>query len=157
MRDVKKTLENTKEIIKDELKKLNKKGELTPAEMDTVFKAVDSIKDICEMCHEDPDGNYSMGAHMYDPNWEYSGTARSPHMYDPNWEYSGTARSPVTGRYISSGMPHGTMRVSYGDNYSGHSIKDRMVARLEPMFDEAKSDYERQLIQNTINRIHAEN
>ena len=141
MRIVKKTLENTKEVIKDELKKLIKKGELTPAEMDTVFKAVDSIKDICEMCHEDPDGNYSMGAHMY----------------DPNWEYSGTARSPVTGRYISSGMPHGNMRVSYGDNYSGHSIKDRMVARLEPMFDEAKSDYERQLIQNTINRIHAEN
>ena len=141
MRDLKKTLEHTKEVIKDELKKLIKKGELTPAEMDTVFKAVDSIKDICEMCHEDPDGNYSMGAHMY----------------DPNWEYSGTARSPVTGRYISGGMPHGNMRVSYGDNYSGHSIKDRMVARLEPMYDEAKSDYERQLITNTINRIHAEN
>lgn len=138
---MKKTLEHTKEVIKDELKKLIKKGELTPAEMDTVFKAVDSIKDICEMCHEDPDGNYSMGAHMY----------------DPNWEYSGTARSPVTGRYISGGMPHGNMRVSYGDNYSGHSIKDRMVARLEPMYDEAKSDYERQLITNTINRIHAEN
>ena len=139
---MKKTLEHTKEVIKDELKKLIKKGELTPAEMDTVFKAVDSIKDICEMCHEDPEGNhYSEGAHTY----------------DPNWEYSGTARSPVTGRYISSGMPHGNMRVSYGDNYSGHSIKDRMVARLEPMYDEAKSDYERQLITNTINRIHAEN
>ena len=137
MRDLKKTLENTKEVIKDELKKLIKKGELTPAEMDTVFKAVDSIKDICEMCHEDPEGNhYSEG---------------------PNWEYSGTARSPVTGRYISSGVPHGNMRVSYGDHYSGHSIKDRMVARLEPMFDDAKSDHEKQMIQNTINRIYAEN
>lgn len=152
MRDVKKTLENTKEVIKDELKKLIKKGELTPAEMDTVFKAVDSIKDICEMCHEDADGNeYSMGSY---------GSYGTPHWTNDPYamgNYSGQNRSPVTGRYISNGSPHGTMRVSYGDNYSGHSIKDRMVARLEPMFDEAKSDYERQLIQNTINRIHAEN
>ena len=137
MRDLKKTLENTKEVIKDELKKLIKKGELTPAEMDTVFKAVDSIKDICEMCGEYPEGH---DTHC----------TNDPYAMGPN-------RSPVTGRYISSGMPHGNMRVSYGDNYSGHSIKDRMVARLEPMYDEAKSDYERQLIQNTINRIHAEN
>lgn len=141
---MKKTLENTKEAIKDELKKLVKKGDLTPAEMDTVFKAVDTIKDICEMCHEDPEGNYSAG---------YSGAQGS---YGSQ-SYYGQARSPVTGRYISSGMPHGNMRVSYGENYSGHSIKDRMVARLEPMYDEAQSDYERQLIQNTINRIHAEN
>lgn len=135
MRDLKKTLENTKEVIKDELKKLIKKGELTPAEMDTVFKAVDSIKDICEMCGEYPEG--------HEQHW-----TNDPYAMGPN-------RSPVTGRYISTGsiMP----RVSYGDNYSGHSIKDRMVARLEPMYDEAKTDYERQLIQNTINRIHAEN
>ena len=141
---MKKTLENTKEVIKDELKKLIKKGELTPAEMDTVFKAVDSIKDICEMCHEDADGNdYSMGSYG---SYGTQHWTNDPYAMNPN-------RSPVTGRYISNGA----MRVSYGDNYSGHSIKDRMIARLEPMFDEAKSEYERQLIQNTINRIHAEN
>lgn len=136
MSELKKTLEHTKEVIKDELKKLIKKGELTPSEMDTVFKAVDAIKDICELCHEDPDGNYSMGYQGY------SGTQ----SYGQHWTRDpyAQARSPVTGRYISNG-------------YSGHSIKDRMVARLEPMFDEASSDYEKQLIQNTINRIHAEN
>lgn len=145
---MKKILENAKETIEDNIKPLIKKGDLTPAEMATLRDAIKSIKDICEMCGEDPEGNkYSMGVHTYDPNW----------THEASMGYSGTARSPVTGRYISSGMPHGNMRVSYGDNYSGHSIKDRMVARLEPMFDEAKSDYERQLIQNTINRIHAEN
>lgn len=142
---MKKTLENTKENIKDELKKLNKKGDLTPAEMNTVFEAVRSIKDICEICGEDLDGNkYSMGIHAPQDSYGYG--------------YSNQARSPVTGRFISNGVPHGNMRVSYGgENYSGHSIKDRMVARLEPMFDEAKSEYERQLVQNTINRIREEN
>ena len=147
MRDVKKILENTKETIKDNIKPLIKKGDLTPAEMATLRDAIKTIKDICEMCREDPDGNeYSMGNYGYSvPHW-----TNDPYAMG---NYSGQNRSPVTGRYISNGA----MRVSYGDNYSGHSIKDRMVARLEPMFDEAKSDYERQLIQNTINRIHAEN
>ena len=60
----------------------------------------------------------------------------------------GPDRSPVTGRYISGGYQMG---------YSGHSIKDRMVAKLETLYDEAKTEHERQLISNTINRIHTEN
>lgn len=144
MRDLKKTLENVKEVIKDELKKLIKKGELTPAEMDTVFKAVDSIKDICEMCGEYPEGNeYSQGTH-----W----------MNDPYaMGHIGPARSPVTGRYISSGM-YGTPRYNQPrtNHVYGHSIKDRMVARLEPMYDEAASEHERQMIDNAINRIQSE-
>ena len=138
MRHLKKTLENTKDVIKDELKKLMKKGELTPAEMDTVFKAVDTIKDICEMCHEDPEGNeYSAGYYSTNPN-----------------------RSPVTGRYINSpsygtygeGPMHGNVRMSYG-NYSGHSLIDRMVACLEPMYDQAQTDWERQKVSEAISII----
>ena len=94
--------------------------------------------------------DYSEGAHYYHvPEYSYA--------YTPN-------RSPVTGRYISgyhNDMPYGDMnsqnRATMNGGYSGHSIKDRMIARLEPMYDEATSEYERQLIKNTINRIHSEN
>lgn len=128
---MKKTLENTKEAIKEELKKLNKKGDLTPAEMDTVFKAVDTIKDICEMCGEDLDGHvYSMGYSEYGYGNTYS---------------HGASRSPVTGRYISHSMPM--------NHYSGHSITDRMVACLEPMYDQAQSEHERQKINEAIMTI----
>lgn len=37
--------------------------------------------------------------------------------------------------------------------YSGHSIEDRMIASLENQMDTATSDYERQKIQEEINRI----
>lgn len=57
----------------------------------------------------------------------------------------GPDRSPVTGRYI--GMDHG---------YSGHSIKDRMIAKIEQLYDDAGSEHERQMISNEINRLRTE-
>lgn len=41
--------------------------------------------------------------------------------------------------------------------YSGHSVKDRMVAKLESMMDMAKSDYERQEVMNVIRSIQSMN
>lgn len=39
---------------------------------------------------------------------------------------------------------------------SGHSIKDRMVAKMEQLYDEAHGDHERQIISNEINRLRNE-
>jgi hypothetical protein len=61
-------------------------------------------------------------------------------------QYEGSSgrrmRNPMNGRYM------GDQR-----GYSGHSIKDRMVDRLESMMDEAHSDYERQVIADWIAKI----
>ena len=51
-------------------------------------------------------------------------------------------RSPVTGRYVS--RDHG---------YSGHSINDRMISQLENMYDEAKTEYEREEVRKEIERL----
>lgn len=51
-------------------------------------------------------------------------------------------RNPGNGRFMS--MRRG---------YSGHSIKDRMVDRLESMMDEAHSDYEREAISEWIRKL----
>ena len=42
---------------------------------------------------------------------------------------------------------------SGNSGYSGHSINDRMIDRLERMFDEAQNDHERQIVREWINRI----
>ena len=44
---------------------------------------------------------------------------------------------------------------SYGSDkgHSGHSVKDRMIARLEEMMDEAKGDYERRTVEEWIRRL----
>lgn len=83
-------------------------------------------------------------------------------------------RSPVTGRYVSRSrggsyayddMDHHNMMSRhdgraydmdmYDLDYSGHSIKDRMVAKLETMVDMAKSDYERQEVLSAIKKIES--
>lgn len=71
-------------------------------------------------------------------------------------------RSTVTGRFVSHGVrgldSYGNdyMRThSYDSGYSGHSTKDRMIARLEDMMGEAKNDYEAQMIRDTIMQIQS--
>lgn len=76
-------------------------------------------------------------------------------------------RNMVTGRYMSrDAMPLYHDARYYGDGnpnryydannhngYSGHSIHDRMIDRLERMMDEAKSENERQTIRDEINHL----
>ena len=46
-----------------------------------------------------------------------------------------------------------SMRHSYTRNYSGHSIQDRMVDRLEHMMDESTSQYEKDVIAEWIEKL----
>ena len=62
--------------------------------------------------------------------------------YDDEGYSSRRGRNPMNGRYMS--MRRG---------YSGHSIKDRMVSKLEAMMDEARSDYEREAIEEWIRKL----
>lgn len=74
-------------------------------------------------------------------------------------------RSATTGRYVSrdrdpmmsyQNEAYGrSYDRSYDRGYSGHSIKDRMIARLEGMYDEAKSEHERQIVDEWINRLES--
>lgn len=128
-----KTYKSLKDTLEDQVKLIAKKGDqITPEEVMSLKNALSSIEKICDL----------MQMEGYSEGYSY-----------------GSNRSPVTGRYISHGVPHGYARMSYGDAYShmyGHSIKDRMVARLEPMYDEAKTEHERQMIANAINQIQSE-
>lgn len=85
-------------------------------------------------------------------------------------EYSGMrGRDANTGRYTSRGtydhyntygIPMMGGRRYYGEgtdgNYSGHSVHDRMIADLEREMDQAKSEYERKVIMDQINKIRQE-
>lgn len=77
-------------------------------------------------------------------------------MYD---EYSyAPARNRMTGRYMSrTSAPYADHMVPYSMGYSGHSTKDRMIARLEDMMGEAKNDYEASMIRDTIDKIRTGN
>lgn len=164
-----KTLEHLKETLEDEIKKVTKKGDITPSELESIQNAVCTIEMINRMSQGNFDGEQSMNSYGYSGRNvayrhmpDYSGYDHrsygdsygdySGRYYHDSYGYEGDSyrrgRSPVTGRYISRG---------HEDGYSGHSIMDRMVARLESMFDEAKTDHERQTVSEWINRLRNSN
>ena len=171
-----KTLEHLKETLEDEIKKIVKKGDITPQELESVQKAVCTIDmiDNMSMGGNSEGGSYgysgrnmayrypsyaygdyseryrdSYGDRMRDGSYDYRSHDRG--SYHDGSYHDGSyrrGRSPVTGRYISRGHEEG---------YSGHSIMDRMVDRLESMYDEAKTDHEKQTVSEWINRLRNSN
>lgn len=134
----------TKEILDECIEDMNKKKDLTSADLDMLCKAYKLRR---ELMYDDADmgesGEWDNSSYMY------SRRNVMPRVYmdgmNPNTNAYAPMRSPVTGRYVSrdGGM-------------SGHSLKDRMIAKLEEMYDEASSEYEREELRKEIRRIESE-
>lgn len=176
MEELQKNLNSLKELLNEEIKKVVKKADITPVELENMTKTLCLIEKIKMV--EDADESWEVGqSGGYYPLRSYGMSGRQSGYYDgmsgrqsgyyndmsgrQSGYYDGMSgrriRSASTGRYMSgdnmSGRNSGN---SYGmpdPGYSGHSIKDRMVAKLESMYDEAKTDHERQIIDEWINRL----
>ena len=60
-----KELEMLKEMYLDEIKKIHKKGELTPADGEAVSKALDALMKIDRLCYDNHGKESSMGYKYY--------------------------------------------------------------------------------------------
>ena len=155
-----KTYECLKETLEEQVKLISKKGDkITQDEMMSLYYALKSLDKIDELMEKDMEGfgkEYSEGYHgNYMRNSRYSRGYSNGYSDGYNdGHMSNGNRSPVTGKYISQNPIDN--RMYYGDHMYGHSIKDRMIAKIETMYDEAKSDHEKQVIANTISRIQNE-
>jgi len=122
---------DVKELLHKEISKIVEKGSLTPQELDNLYKAIDVLKDICEITSmEDDDEGYSeRGYSMWGPNHD--------RYYDIH-------------AYRNDGNSY--RRNSMG-RYSRTDAKERMVNGLYSMMGDATSEAERGAIQDCINRL----
>ena len=145
-----KILEKINDAVEEAIRPIIAKGaNMNAAELDVLTKAVCTIEKIKQI--ENDDNGYSEMPHSYD--------AQSGNSYR-------RGRSMTTGRYVSRDpLPYSEgsssrrfydADPSHNAGYSGHSIKDRMIAQLEKMFDYAQSDHERQTIDTWLRRIQSE-
>lgn len=139
---------DAQDVIEEEIKKLIKKGELNATEMCALKEALSCVEKIMNIVGDMPTDadNVSGNSYLITPGYRH-------HMsYGYDMPYDGSSyrrgRSMTTGRYVSRGVDDVDM--------SGHSIKDRMISKLETIVDSAKSDYERQMVMNEIDRIRSE-
>lgn len=134
-------LKKTKENLINMIKKMEVKADYTPQEVVNIKEAAEAIYkiQICEaMCKAEETGDYEG---MY-------GTTPYYHdMRDMDMRMYGRGRSRDSMGRFTGGTYNGSNRMY------GHSIKDRMVDNLERMMDSASTDYERQEIQQEIERL----
>lgn len=118
------------------LRNLQKKGDLNPVEVENANKAVCLLTKIKEYKYD--------GMDDVEPSRSYSNNSW-------NNGYSHNRNSMRRSRMTSNmGMP-------YENANSYHSIKDRMIDKLESMMDEASSQYERDTIGDWINYLETKN
>ena len=135
-------LEHLKELYLDEIKKITKKGELTPADSEAARKALEAIEKINDICCDEEDAGYSERGYRSHRSYAY----RMPEMYPvyandyqmmyPYSERRG--RSATTGRYISRN--------------DGSSV-DKMIRKLEQIKSEAPDHETMIAIDNVISKL----
>ena len=131
--------QDTLKNLNDSIDELNKKKDLTPSDLETLCKAYKLKREL--------EGDYTSESSygMYAPRYDRIPMNNSMGEWHAEVSFA-PMRSPVTGRYVSRDM----------EGMSSHSIKDRMVAKLEDMYDEAKTELEREEIRKEIRRIRSE-
>lgn len=141
-----KTLDELNELIEKELKKMVEKGDLSANELQAAEKAVCLMEKIIGLENGTYEQSFRMPMNSYGRSYGYYDRMM---MDDASYE---RGRSPRTGRYVSrDGYDHSMNR-----GYSGHSIGDRAVEKLESMMDNAGSEYEREVLEKYIRMIRAD-
>ena len=133
----------------------DKEGELTKAEWEAVFDAIEARKDLLTsmaMEGEDQYGNYANDeSNRYSGNYPFYNRYSGGRMMDPDMQYSYRGRGGVSNR---SNGGNGSSNRRYSMNYSGHGDpKQNMLDNLYEAMNSADSEEERQMIQKCINKL----
>ena len=132
------TLQMAIDTIEDVIKDITSKKDINPAQLEHLSKSVCIIEKLKSMQQQENDyseNSYRRGRSR--TNGRYMSRDNSNDFSDRNYRDSGNS----------------SRRYNDSSGYSGHSLKDRMIAKLEEMFDDAHSRHEEQYLQEWINRL----
>ena len=124
------------EALEREIKGITKKETMSPAELVNLKEALCAAKSIMDIIGELPEEAGDANSNGYSSSYSIKPGFKNEYSYR-------RGRSMTTGRYVSRGH----------DNYSGHSIRDRMIAKLEELYDESPSNYDHKVIDDGIRMI----
>lgn len=141
------TLHDLKAILCRNLQQIVAKGDIVPNEVEPAKHAVCMLKEISEIEKNEAeiyamDQGISEGRGWNVRQYEYPDDSSYGNNY-PNTNFSNRSmpnRSMRTGRFTSNGR----------DMYSGHSLEDRMIARLQQKYDQTSDENVRRIIMSEI-------
>ena len=146
-----KHLEELKEVVKRELEKFGKQGDISVSSLDKIHKLSDLYKNLCkiEMLEEEAEGGYSEtrggrgGAYMHGSSYD------DDMMYSERRGRGRNAKRDSMGRYSSEGGSY-ERGASYDDGYS--RAKDDMMSMLGEMMEDA-SPKEREALKKCMREL----
>lgn len=142
-------IRNTKDLIFKEMQKINAKGDISSADLCNLKYASQTLTSLStyEAMEEEygDDASFAMGRRSMRGNQSYGGMSYN----DESWRRGRGAN----GQFVSRMGDPRMEPYAYANEYSGHSVEDRTIEMLEHQMDNAKSDYDRQFIQNQIRSI----
>ena len=145
-----KILEKTREAIEEHLQMIiRKNSNMTPMDIEIITKdicALEALKRIENVASE----GYSEESSGNSGNSYRRGRSRSTGRY--------MSRDNYPDEYHDSGGSNSSRSYDGGSGnsgYSGHSIQDRMVDKLERMIDEAQTENERKTVREWIQRLRS--
>lgn len=120
------------ENLKDDIKELNKKGDISPTELERAYKAVDIIKDIktIEAMEEAGEHSYDGGQSNRMPYYMYDEPATSHARRGRDGDGDGRYSEESSYRRGRDAMGRYTSR---DGGYSGHDDKEQMMRQIEEM------------------------
>jgi hypothetical protein len=128
------------ENLKDEIKELNKKGDISPAELERAYRAVDIIKDIKTIEAMEDAGYSNARGNSYNSYDGQSNRMYSGYYYDePGMSNARRGRDgDGDGRYSENssyrrGRDAMGRYTSREGGYSGHEEKEQMMRQIEQM------------------------
>ena len=158
-----KHLEELKEVVKRELEKFGKQGDISVSSLDKIHKLSDLYKNLCkiEMLEEEAEGGYSearggrgRGRSSYDGGSSYDDDM----MYSERRGRGRNAKRDSMGRYSSEGGSYDG-GLSYragqgGSSYEGEysQAKDDMMMMLGEMMEDA-SPKEREALKKCMREL----
>lgn len=118
---------DVKELLHKEISKIVEKGSLTPQELENLYKAIDILKDICEINEKEgmEEGYSERGYSMWGPK------------HDRYYDIHAYRNGDSMGRYLRA------------------DAKEHMINGLYSMKDDASNEADRSAIQECINRLRA--
>ena len=135
-------LKELKEMLEDDVRKITKKGDITPDELNSVYKAVDIIKDVETIMAMREHGDYSQdGSYGSYNSYNNMSNRASYNSYDGSYARRGRD-GDNDGRYNES-----------RDNYSRHTDREQMIQKLEQMMQTAQTDEQRKAIRRCIEEM----
>lgn len=135
-------------VLDKEIANIAAKGTVSPTEMENAYKAVCTMEKIKKIESMEMNPEFSERRASY--NYGVGG------YWPLDYEESMRRGRDSMGRYTSMDNRGGMMSNDgrmMRDNYSGHSINDRMIDQLERMMDSAQTQNERNEIMKQIEHI----